>query len=62
MGAKTTYTEAMADAIVEWIAEGKTLREFCRQPNTPGWRTVYLWREAHPEFEARIARARDMGA
>lgn len=27
----------------------------------PAWRTVYDWRDADPEFAARIARARDSG-
>lgn len=27
----------------------------------PNWRTIYNWMEAHPEFSARIARARDLG-
>ena len=58
----TTYTEEIPDAIIEWISDGKPLREFCRQPSTPNWRTVYLWREAHPDFDTRFARARDMGA
>jgi hypothetical protein len=61
MGAHSSYTAEMADAIVEWIAQGKTLREFCRQPNTPCWSTVYNWREEHPDFDTRFARAREMG-
>lgn len=55
------YTAEIADALVEWISSGKTLREFCRQEGMPNWRTVYLWRETQPEFDARIVRARDLG-
>lgn len=62
MGAHSSYTEQMADAICEWIAEGKPLREFCRQEGSPAWRTVYDWLEAHPEFAARFTRAREIGA
>lgn len=62
MGRRSTYDPSMADAIIEWISEGKPLREFCRQPNSPAWRTVYDWMDANSDFAARFARARDMGA
>lgn len=61
MGRHSTYTLETADAIVEWIASGKPLREFCRQ-NDLAWSTVYDWLEAQPAFSVRFARARDMGA
>lgn len=53
--------KAMAEEIIVWIADGNTLREFCRQPGKPNWRTVYEWIEKDPIFAARFARARDMG-
>ena len=49
-------------AIAAWIAEGKPLQEYCRQPGAPAWRTVYEWQDRDPEFFAMIARARDIGA
>ncbi len=61
MSRKSTYTEEMAEEICGWIAEGKPLRVFCRQEGKPAWRTVYDWQNEHPEFAARIARAREMG-
>jgi hypothetical protein len=51
----------MATAIVEWISEGKPLRQFCRD-NAIAWRTIYNWIEANADFSARFARARDIGA
>lgn len=60
-GRPTTYTTKMADAICEWLEGGRTLSQFCRHPNTPTRRTVGSWRKAHPEFQARFARARAMG-
>lgn len=51
-----------AAEIIDWISHGNTLREFCRQEGRPSWRTVYLWIEKDPEFAARFARARDIGA
>jgi hypothetical protein len=62
MGAHSTYTAQVADAIIEWIADGKPLREFCRQENSPSWSTVYNWLDASEEFAARFARAREIGA
>jgi len=47
-----------ADAIVEWIGEGKTLRDYCRQPGSPAFRTVYDWIDKDPSFAARFAKAR----
>jgi len=53
--------EAMAEEIVEWISQGKTLRDFCRLEGKPAWRTVYDWQVKDKEFAARIAHARDLG-
>ena len=53
--------EAVAEEIVEWISQGKTLREFCRIEGKPAWRTVYSWMEKDKDFYARIAHARDLG-
>lgn len=52
----------IADEVVEWIAEGRTLRSYCRQPGKPSRRTVDDWRAKDKEFAARIARAREDGA
>lgn len=62
LGRPSNYSQETADAIVEWIAEGKPLREFCRQESAPAWQTVYDWLSAHEDFSGRFARARDMGA
>ena len=53
--------EDIAEELSEWIAHGKTLREFCRQEGKPAWRTVYAWMEKDKEFYARIAHARELG-
>jgi hypothetical protein len=50
-----------ADAIVAWIAAGKTLRDFCRQDGMPHYSTVYDWLAKDAEFAQRIAHARDCG-
>jgi len=54
--------EAVIKELADWLSEGKTLRDYCRQPGKPARRTVDDWREEDPEFAARIARARIRGA
>lgn len=49
-----------ADAIIEWISAGKTLREWCRQ-NDYHFSSIYDWMEKDAEFARRFARARDVG-
>lgn len=53
--------QEIADEICEWIRQGKTLREFCRQDGKPSWRTVYDWLEKDEGFATRFARAREDG-
>ena len=55
------YSQALADAICDHIADGTPLREICRAEGMPAWRTVYHWLEEQPEFSARFARARVVG-
>lgn len=49
-----------ADAIVEWISQGKTLREWCRQ-NDWHFSTVYDWLAKDEDFARRFAHAREIG-
>jgi hypothetical protein len=49
------------DALEEWIAEGKTLREFCRQDGNPCYSVIYKTINANPEIKQRIACARESG-
>lgn len=53
--------QEMATQICEWIANGKTLREWCRIDGNPTWTTVYRWMEKDEDFAHRIARARELG-
>jgi hypothetical protein len=47
--------------ILEWIENGKTLRDYCRQAGKPSYGTVYDWLERDEEFTSRFARARQQG-
>ena len=60
-GRPSLYSEAIADEIVEWIEEGKTLSSYCRQEGKPKRRTIDDWRNRDAAFSARVARARDDG-
>ena len=49
------------DGLLRWIADGKTLREWCRQPGNPHFTTVYDWINANENLILRFARAREDG-
>ena len=58
---KSKYTPALADSICAWISSGETLYQWCRDHGI-SHQNVYNWLEAHPDFAASYARARDIGA
>lgn len=49
-----------ADAIIAWVSNGQTLRDWCRQ-NDVHFTTVYDWLNKDEEFALRFARARESG-
>lgn len=51
----------IANELVAWIGEGKTLREYCRQAGKPAYVTVYAWQKKDEAFAERIACARESG-
>lgn len=59
-GSGSRYTVALGEAICAELAEGKPLRQICREREI-AWRTVYDWRDAHAAFAALFARAREQG-
>lgn len=61
MGRPSDYTQEVADAICARLADGEPLRQICRDEAMPAWRTVYDWKDAHADFAARIAHAREAG-
>lgn len=52
----------LKEEIVEWLANGQTLRDYCRQDNKPVYRAVYDWLQEDEDFAARFAHAREIGA
>ena len=62
MSRKPIYNPAdYYDEICEWLAAGKTLASYSRQPGKPSVYSVYDWRAKDVEFAQRFARAREAG-
>lgn len=57
-GRPTTYNETLAGTLLDWMAEGKTVRSWCKA-NDVGQTTIAQWRRAHPEFAKLYAQARE---
>lgn len=58
----TTFTQEVADEICAQLAEGKSLREVCRQGHLPSESTVRTWAlDDRDGFSAQYARAREIG-
>jgi hypothetical protein len=53
--------DEIKDQLVSWLAEGKTLRDFCRQDEMPSFRAIYKWLQEDKDFDARFAHARVIG-
>ena len=53
--------EQIKDDLVQWISNGKTLREFCRQDGMPNFSVMYDWEAEDKDFAQRIAHARLKG-
>lgn len=60
-GAPEAQPAAWLDDLCAWLAEGKPMREFCRQPGRPSNRTIYDKMLKDPEVASRVAYARDVG-
>ena len=61
--AETVYDwPKIIDEVVDWLATGKTIRDYCRQEGKPDFTTVYVWLAKDEEAGRRIVRARAEGA
>lgn len=56
------YPQETRETILEQIAEGKSLREVCRQDGMPDKATVLRWMDEDGEFATKYARAREAQA
>jgi len=62
VGRPTDYTQEIADAICERIADGESLRSICSGGDMPNKSTVFRWLARHEEFGDQYARAREAQA
>jgi hypothetical protein len=61
MGRVSTFTQEVADAIIERLSKGEPLAAICGDENMPAVRTVSDWKAAHQSFAADFAHAREAG-
>lgn len=57
-GRPSTFSNDLADAICERLANGESLRSVCRDEHTPNMSTVFKWMREHPEFSNQYAKAK----
>ena len=64
MGRPSSFTQEIADAICEGIAEGRSLRDICDEPGMPNKATVFRWLadDAYMLFRDQYTRAREAQA
>lgn len=62
MGRPSDYTDVIADAICEALADGQSLRTICLAEEMPNRATVFRWLAANETFRDQYARARDTQA
>lgn len=62
MGRPSDYTDAIADAICEALADGQSLRSICLGEDMPNRATVFRWLANNEVFRDQYARARDVQA
>lgn len=60
--AKTAKTDDNKTAILDGLADGKSLREICRQPGMPAVSTVLRWCGEDLQWQEQYARARESGS
>lgn len=59
MGRPSAYRPAIGKKICEEIAMGETIDAISKLKGMPQHRTIYSWRDKHPDFAQMFARARE---
>jgi hypothetical protein len=57
-GRPSSYNSDLAADICVWIAEGKSLREFCRKEGNPSQSMIFRWLQENEVFREQYCRAR----
>jgi hypothetical protein len=60
-GRPTVRTQALEDAILGWLMDGRSLSDFCQQTGKPDRRTVNRWKLEDAAFLSRINAAKAIG-
>lgn len=53
------FNEDLKNEITNWIAQGKGLKSYAKQPGKPNQTTIFRWQRENEDFAARCARARE---
>jgi len=61
LGRPTRRTPEIVAEILERLADGETLLSICRDEHMPARSNVSLWVREDPEFQDKVARAREEG-
>jgi transposase len=61
-GRPSTFSQTIADAICDRLADGESLRTVCRDERMPGKSTVFRWLAANQVFQDQYARACEVRA
>jgi len=60
-GGQTTFSQEIADEIIERLSKGEPLESICRDDHMPTSRTISNWKKASDAFASDIAHARETG-
>ncbi len=52
-GRPTDYCSKIADQIIDFLSDGKTVTQICKDDSMPTRSTVWKWSVNHPEFSIR---------
>lgn len=61
-GRPSEYTPELAEKICDLIEEGHSERQIAKMPGMPSTVTMRKWKDDHPDFLTRSARAREASA
>lgn len=59
MGRPTKYSKELVSNICVKIANGKSLREICKEKTMPALSSIFLWLSEYTEFSDQYARAKE---
>jgi hypothetical protein len=58
-GRPSSYDASIGSLVCLRLADGESMRSICRDEGMPSRDVIDVWRETHPDFDAKCARARE---